>query len=508
MPKKNRHTPSKRQPSTSFTEENCSNILNVTDPDNSSDPPNIGHACNADVHGFSAVSTDKEAVADIALNNEASQEELLSSAVANSVRNGIEDPPKDDRHLRSLGRVNQLALVSTKSGAVAAVCNGESSGDSSSNPIDQGASNTELDEQHTISTDTQNVERELVSPNYSALPPVLTGDSNESGSSQGDCSFTPALQTISVSETNNGSNSTDNGAVAAGGSTSDCDDLKQQLNLVSVRLLKAQNQIDQLLEEKRSWLQQNTSSAQQLAAPAFGLGELRGRWMQAKNQAETYKREKEAMVIKYAQVNVGIQYNPSLVSSTVKGHFAYTSEQKRLAAENRLQELERRLSQSGNGSSSTTTSKSSPIKNANLATSNAVDLQTRLTQTEKALNAARDQIDTLRKGQATAETRVSALETRLNQTQEALKTEQRKTSTQNDTINRLNRSLETAIKQAKDVERLREREAERLCAEVTYQETQERMKRVLKENTDLKERLGEVDVLQKRLAETENRVAE
>ncbi|THD28991.1 hypothetical protein D915_000148 [Fasciola hepatica] len=272
----------------------------------------------------------------------------------------------------------------------------------------------------------------------------------------------------------------------------DNSELRQQLHQMSLQLRNAQNQIEQLLKEKRSWLQQNTSAfVQPPDPPQSGLGELRGRWLQAKNQAESYKKEKEAMVMKYAR-----------------------SEQKRMAAETRIQELERRLSKSMNVPSNSSTLKDSPTKKSGssmepqLSDTPLIDLQTRLNQAEKALNLSREQTETLRKIQASSEIRVSSLETRLSQAQEALKAEQRKTSSQNDTINRLNRSMEAAMKQTKEVNRLREREAERLCAEVSYQEAQERMKRVVAENAELKDRLAAVDSLRQRLTEAEKRVSE
>lgn len=106
-----------------------------------------------------------------------------------------------------------------------------------------------------------------------------------------------------ILESSNVSNSADTNSESPVNEKADHSELRLQLHHMSLRLQNAQDKIEQLLEEKRNWIEQNTSVPVQCSVPPQGgLGELRGRWLQAKNQAESYKREKEAMVMKYAQV--------------------------------------------------------------------------------------------------------------------------------------------------------------------------------------------------------------
>ncbi|KAA3673959.1 uncharacterized protein DEA37_0006406 [Paragonimus westermani] len=281
--------------------------------------------------------------------------------------------------------------------------------------------------------------------------------------------------------------------------------LQNQLSLMSCRLLAAQNQIDRLLDEKRSWLENSKSGAQPNNSSASG--ELRGRFIQAKALAETYRREKENMVVKYAQ-----------------------SEHKRLQLEKQLCDLEARIHMStkltsnqqpkilGEPHSVDPTDPPRPAPDEQLRET----LQL-LSQTEKALAVAREQVETLKKSHTTDESRISSLEGRLKETRDSLKTEQKKSLIQNETIARLNRSLEAALKQAKasflfhcifllvirsEAERLREREAERLCAEVALQDAQEQLKRVHADNELLKEHVSLLDSLKTELAEKELRLSD
>ncbi|CAL8104963.1 unnamed protein product [Calicophoron daubneyi] len=267
--------------------------------------------------------------------------------------------------------------------------------------------------------------------------------------------------------------------------------LRKQLEVMASRLLTTQNQVDQLLEEKRVWIDTTSSlSSERRQNPGVG-GELRGRWLQAKNQAETYKREKENMVIKYAQ-----------------------SEQKRLNLESRLKQLEMKLSKqatadkpgefvdqvkSGSNGGPTALSKQS---------SDEQDFRDRLLQTEKSLSEAREQIESLTKGRTSDAVRIGTLESKLMISQDTLRSEQRKSAAQLENIARLNRSLEAAIKQAKDADRLREREAERLCTELAYKEAQEKIRRITGENKELREQISSLEPLKSQLEQSEKRAAE
>ncbi|GAA27583.2 hypothetical protein CLF_108655 [Clonorchis sinensis] len=255
--------------------------------------------------------------------------------------------------------------------------------------------------------------------------------------------------------------------------------LQNQLSAMSVRLLTAQDQIDRLLEEKRSWLDQPQSNKQVNLHPPSG--ELRGRLAQAQALAETYKREKENMVVKYAQ-----------------------SEQKRIELQNQLAALTKPTQQPPKPRGSQITANGvDPNVNSDLSSSESQELQTQLNQTMKFLNAARQEVDALRKGQKNDEARINTLEAKLSQMQETIRTEQRKTATQNETISRLNRSLEAASKQAKEAERLREREAERLCIEVAHKEAQEQVKRLQTECDTLRGHVSEMEPLKVKLSEQE-----
>nr|CAH8832252.1 unnamed protein product [Trichobilharzia regenti] len=234
-------------------------------------------------------------------------------------------------------------------------------------------------------------------------------------------------------------------------------------------------------------------------------GELRGRWMQAKNLAETYKREKEAMVIKYAQ-----------------------SEQKRFQLEQQIHSLECKISrlvntnnleqlkqQTNESEQNHITDKSSPKKQAYKTTANSSSTEKTnsnekfsMEHIQKELATARERIDALLKKQSTDESRITSLTSKLSQVQESLKSEQKKSSSLNDNLNRVNKSLENALKQAKEAERLREREAERLCSEVALQEAQATIKQVQGENDSLKQQLKDLENVKCDYEKSQSRIQE
>ncbi|CAH8477230.1 unnamed protein product [Schistosoma mattheei] len=233
-------------------------------------------------------------------------------------------------------------------------------------------------------------------------------------------------------------------------------------------------------------------------------GELRGRWIQAKNLAETYKREKESMVIKYAQ-----------------------SEQKRIQLEQQIHSLEckiGRLFNSNNfeqhqqteGTEKTDDRDKSSVKNQPHKTSvinssianNDSNEKSNIEHLQKDLALAREQIESLSKKQSTDESRISTLTSKLSQVQESLKSEQKKSSSLNENLNRVNKSLENALKQAKEAERLREREAERLCSEVALQEAQTSLKQLKIENDTLKQQLKALENVKSDLEKSQSRIDE
>ncbi|CAH8460909.1 unnamed protein product [Heterobilharzia americana] len=127
---------------------------------------------------------------------------------------------------------------------------------------------------------------------------------------------------------------------------------------------------------------------------------------------------------------------------------------------------------------------------------------------QKDLTSARERIDTLLKKQSTDESRITTLTSKLSQVQESLKTEQKKSSSLNENLNRVNKALENALKQAKEAERLREREAERLCSEVALQEAQTNLKQLKIENDALKQKVMDLESVKCDFEKSQSRIDE
>ncbi|CAH8438289.1 uncharacterized protein DC041_0003557 [Schistosoma bovis] len=280
--------------------------------------------------------------------------------------------------------------------------------------------------------------------------------------------------------------------------------LHKQIETLTCKLMASQDQIDRLLEEKRIWVENmqhanNSKESNHQVTP----GELRGRWIQAKNLAETYKREKESMVIKYAQ-----------------------SEQKRIQLEQQIHSLECKIGRLFNSDNfeqhqteeteKTDDRDKSSVKNQPHKTSvinssianNDSNEKSNIEHLQKDLALAREQIESLSKKQSTDESRISTLTSKLSQVQESLKSEQKKSSSLNENLNRVNKSLENALKQAKEAERLREREAERLCSEVALQEAQTSLKQLRIENDTLKQQLKALENVKSDLEKSQSRIDE
>ncbi|XP_018649374.1 hypothetical protein Smp_166370 [Schistosoma mansoni] len=281
--------------------------------------------------------------------------------------------------------------------------------------------------------------------------------------------------------------------------------LHKQIETLTCKLMASQDQIDRLLEEKRIWVENmqranNSRESNHQVTP----GELRGRWIQAKNLAETYKREKESMVIKYAQ-----------------------SEQKRIQLEQQIHSLECKIGRLCNSNNFEqhqqtegtekidNTDKSSvgnqphktSVINSSIANSDSNE-KSNIEHLQKDLALAREQIESLSKKQSGDESRISALTSKLSQVQESLKSEQKKSSSLTENLNRVNKSLENALKQAKEAERLREREAERLCSEVALQEAQTSSKQLRIENDTLKQQLKVLENVKSDLEKSQSRIDE
>ncbi|CAH8465935.1 unnamed protein product [Heterobilharzia americana] len=265
--------------------------------------------------------------------------------------------------------------------------------------------------------------------------------------------------------------------------------LHKQIETLTCKLLATQDQVDRLLEEKRIWIGTTQHANGVKESNQVTPGELRGRWIQAKNLAETYKREKEAVVIKYAQ-----------------------SEQKRMQLEQQVHSLECKISRIINSNNLEqqhqrqaanenehidVNDKSSPKKQARKASTQRNDSheKSNVGHLQKDLTSARERIDTLLKN---------------NQLmiQESLKTEQKKSSSLNENLNRVNKALENALKQAKEAERLREREAERLCSEVALQEAQTNLKQLKIENDALKQKVMDLESVKCDFEKSQSRIDE
>ncbi|KAK4473439.1 hypothetical protein MN116_002809 [Schistosoma mekongi] len=281
--------------------------------------------------------------------------------------------------------------------------------------------------------------------------------------------------------------------------------LHKQIDALTCKLLASQDQIERLLEEKRFWIENmHNSTGGKESSHLVTPGELRGRWMQAKYLAEIHKREKEAMVIKYAQ-----------------------SEQKRIQLEQQIHSLECKMGRLVNSNNleqhhETTengqtidTDKSSVKKQhskvsvvTSLIEKNDSDEKSNIEHLQKDLALAREQIDSLVKKQSADESRITTLMSKLSQVQESLKSEQKKSSSLNENLNRANKSLECALKQAKEAERLREREAERLCSEVALQEAQTSLRHLKNENDTIKQQLKELENVKSYYEKSQSRIDE
>lgn len=281
--------------------------------------------------------------------------------------------------------------------------------------------------------------------------------------------------------------------------------LHKQIDTLTCKLLASQDQIERLLEEKRFWIENiHNSTGGKESSHLVTSGELRGRWMQAKYLAEVHKREKEAMVIKYAQ-----------------------SEQKRIQLEQQIHSLECKIGRLVNSNNleqhhetaeidqTIDTDKPSVKKQyskvsvvTSLIEKNDSNEKSSVEHLQKDLALAREQIDSLVKKQSADESRITALMSKLSQVQESLKSEQKKSSSLNENLNRVNKSLECALKQAKEAERLREREAERLCSEVALQEAQTSLRHLRSENDTIKQQLKELENVKDDYEKSQSRIDE
>ncbi|KAL7053155.1 hypothetical protein AAHC03_025644 [Spirometra sp. Aus1] len=241
--------------------------------------------------------------------------------------------------------------------------------------------------------------------------------------------------------------------------------LEHQVEYLSGQLIRAQSQLQSLLEEKHRWLV--ATRPLPTATPATSQG------------SPSLASEKAALVVKYAQ-----------------------SERLRCKAEARIKELEDLLHKN-RGNSLTESSPLSPPVLQN----DTKELQKQLEEMTKMLASSRERAETFRHSLRQEESRVGDLNAKLTAAREAHRSEQKRAASQVETISRLNRELESARRQLKEADRLREREAERLCNEVAAREATEKLHRAEAENAALEARLSEMGELEKQKEDLQTRLA-
>ncbi|VDL63693.1 unnamed protein product [Hymenolepis diminuta] len=233
-------------------------------------------------------------------------------------------------------------------------------------------------------------------------------------------------------------------------SLNEVDFLQKKVKDLTEKLLRSQQQMEGLLEEKQKWLS-TRSLTQQKQPPS--------------NQKTSVSSDTAAIVVKFAQ-----------------------SEQQRMKAENRIKELEAMISrmQPVGSKLPVPTEQSGPMKELN-----------------KALTEARERAENLRHSLKQEEARVSDLNAKLTATREAHRNEQKRAAGQMEVISKLNRDIDILKRQLKDMGKIREREAKRLCDEMTVQETMVKYNKALAEITTLKDRIAELEEVKQSKIELE-----
>ncbi|VDD80530.1 unnamed protein product [Mesocestoides corti] len=220
--------------------------------------------------------------------------------------------------------------------------------------------------------------------------------------------------------------------------------LRTQVLDLSARLLRSQEQMESLLEEKQRWL---TSIRQQSS------------YSKSKPSVST---DAAAIVVRFAQ-----------------------SEQQRMKAEAKIKELEDTVARLSAGSTIPPES--------TIATEHSVPVD----ELNKALTEAREKAEHFRHALKQEEARVGDLSAKLNAAREAHRSEQKRAAGQAETIGKLNREVESLKRQLKDADKLREREAKRLCDEVAFQELTDKYKKALADISALRERISKLEEVEK-----------
>ncbi|VDM19586.1 unnamed protein product [Hydatigera taeniaeformis] len=229
--------------------------------------------------------------------------------------------------------------------------------------------------------------------------------------------------------------------------------LQAEVEELTKKLLRSQEQMEILLEEKQRWLagrqQQTQSSAKQKISVSSDTA---------------------AIVVKFAQ-----------------------SEQQRIRAEAKVEELEATITR---------------LKSRSILTPDSAIPSKQLESMEefnKALVEARERAEHLRHALRQEETRVSDLSSKLATTREAHRNEQKRAAGQAEVISKLNRDIDSLKRQLQEANKVREREAKRLCDEVALHETTEKYNRALSEVATLQERIAQLEEVEKFKMELESR---
>ncbi|VDK37391.1 unnamed protein product [Taenia asiatica] len=227
--------------------------------------------------------------------------------------------------------------------------------------------------------------------------------------------------------------------------------LQARVEDLTKKLLRSQEQIEALLEEKQRWLTDRKQQSQPYA-----------------KQKISVSSDTAAIVVKFAQ-----------------------SEQQRIKAEAKVEELEATIARLKAGN----------ISSSDLATKQSGSIE----EFSKALVEARERAEHLRHALRQEEARVSDLSAKLATTREAHRNEQKRAAGQAEVISKLNRNIDTLKRQLQEANKVREREAKRLCDEVALHETTEKYNKALSEVAALQERITQLEEVQKSKLELEGK---
>ncbi|EUB61969.1 hypothetical protein EGR_03242 [Echinococcus granulosus] len=221
--------------------------------------------------------------------------------------------------------------------------------------------------------------------------------------------------------------------------------LQAKVEDLTKKLLRSQEQMESLLEEKQRWL----TNRQQQSQPY------------AKHKTSV-SSDTAAIVVKFAQ-----------------------SERQRMKAEAKVEELEATIAR--------LRTENIPSSDSAIPTKQSGSIE----EFSKALAEARERAEHLRHALRQEEARVGDLGAQLATTREAHRNEQKRAAGQAEVISKLNRDIDSLKRQLKDANKVREREAKRLCDEMALRETTEKYNKALSEVAALQERVTQLEEVQK-----------